>query len=391
MARFFTRMFSRSDKGDAPRREPPAVAVPAAENEPLPAPPPKAQASKAQASKANAPKTPAPTPLHEPPAVAVPPAKKVTLPPPEPPAAAPVLAAECGPPAAPPLEAPPAGAPPREARAAAAPPASETPPPASPRDRAPARESPRAAAPTRPSRPQPAPASPAKQLTSLRWGPENGRSVDTIVFMCHGMASSANGIIQIAPQLGSVLPGALFVAPNGPEPADSGTDARLWFDARDRSPAALEAGVRTAAAALNDVIDAELDRVGLSRDAYALAGYSQGAMTALFAGLRRNPGPRAILCYAGALIAPHKLADEMACRAPVMLVHGLADPVVPAFYSRDAEKALRASRIPVQGVYVPRLGHTIDAPALQAGKQFLLRCLRPNVAAPRTASSLADG
>jgi phospholipase/carboxylesterase len=243
----------------------------------------------------------------------------------------------------------------------------------------------------RPSQPPPAPA-PIKRLTAIRWGPERGDSVDMIVFMCHGMASSAKGIIQIAPQLGAVVKGALFVAPNGPDSAEAGGDARAWFDPRDRSPRALEAGVRAAAAALNDLIDDELEKACLPPDAYALAGYSQGAMTALFTGLRRDPGPRAILCYAGALIAPHKLAEEIATRPPVMLVHGLADPVVPAFYSRDAEKALRALRVPVQGVYVPRLGHSIDQPALQAGKQFLRRWLLPGAPErPRTRLSAADG
>ncbi len=230
----------------------------------------------------------------------------------------------------------------------------------------------------------------APLLSTIRWGPAKGPAVENIVFLCHGMGSTANGIIQIAPQLATLLPATLFVAPNGPEYAEA-SDGRLWFDASDHSPAALEAGVRGAAEALDALIDAELDEAGLGREACALVGYSQGAMTALFTGLRRRPPPRAILCYAGALIAPYSLEAEMTGPLPVMLVHGLEDRVVPAFYSRDAEKALRALHFPVQTLYAPQLGHDIDGAVVQAGKQFLRRSLTPEGAGSGKGRSLADG
>jgi phospholipase/carboxylesterase len=51
----------------------------------------------------------------------------------------------------------------------------------------------------------------------------------------------------------------------------------------------------------------------------------------------------------------------------VLLVHGEADDVVPAERSRDAERALRAANVPVEAVYVPRLGHGIDETGLSMG------------------------
>ena len=53
----------------------------------------------------------------------------------------------------------------------------------------------------------------------------------------------------------------------------------------------MEAGVRRAATFLGPFIDAELARLGLPADAYALMGFSQGAMTVLFTGLRHVPPP----------------------------------------------------------------------------------------------------
>jgi phospholipase/carboxylesterase len=153
---------------------------------------------------------------------------------------------------------------------------------------------------------------------------------------------------------------------DAPFPHDSGF-GRQWWSVGDRSPAVVEAGVRGASQYLHRFIDAELARLGLAAEAYALMGFSQGAMTALFTGLRRAPGPRAILAFSGALIAPEKLATELANRTPVLLVHGEADDVVPAERSRDAERALRAANVPVEAVYVPRLGHGIDETGLSMG------------------------
>ena len=131
--------------------------------------------------------------------------------------------------------------------------------------------------------------------------------------------------------------------------------------------------MRRAAGFLDAFIDAELVRLGLPTEAYALMGFSQGAMTVLFTGLRRAIAPRAILAFSGALVAPDSLASELANRAPVLLVHGEADDVVPVQRSRDAEAALRAANVPVEAVYVPRLGHGIDDSGLAMGALALQR------------------
>jgi len=136
----------------------------------------------------------------------------------------------------------------------------------------------------------------------------------------------------------------------------------------------VEAGVRRAATFLNPFVDAELARLNLPADAYALMGFSQGAMTALFTGLRRATAPRAILAFSGALIAPDSLAAELMHRPPVLLVHGEADDVVPVERSRDAEAALCAAGVPVEASYVPRLGHGIDDTGLAMGALTLQRC-----------------
>ena len=148
---------------------------------------------------------------------------------------------------------------------------------------------------------------------------------------------------------------------------------RQWFSVADRSPPMREAGVRAAAAALNGFLDAELARLGLAPDAYALMGFSQGAMTVLFTGLRRTVAPRAILAYSGGLIAPERLAGEMRHRPPVLLVHGEDDPVVLPSYSPEAADALGAAGVPVDLNFRPFLEHGIDETGIDLGRAALCK------------------
>lgn len=150
---------------------------------------------------------------------------------------------------------------------------------------------------------------------------------------------------------------------------------RQWFALWDRSQAQLEAGVRMAAGILNGWLDEQLATRGLVASDCALMGFSQGAMTALFAALRRPVPVACVLAYSGALLGADSLAAEIAARPPVLLVHGEADPVVPVAATRAAEMALKAAGVPVTARYVPGLPHGIDPGGIAAGGSFLRKHL----------------
>jgi phospholipase/carboxylesterase len=204
------------------------------------------------------------------------------------------------------------------------------------------------------------------ELDGPRWGPASKATPRQLVVLCHGLGADGHDLVDLAPSWSHALPDALFVSVDAPFPHESGF-GRQWWSVADRSPPVMAEGARRAAGFLNAFIDAELTRLALPPDAYALMGFSQGAMTVLFTGLRRPAAPRAILAFSGALVAPEMLTAELANRAPVLLVHGEADDVVPAQRSRDAEQALRAAGVPVESVFVPRLGHGIDETGLAMG------------------------
>jgi len=209
-------------------------------------------------------------------------------------------------------------------------------------------------------------------LDGPRWGPQEKGAPRQLVVLCHGVGADGRDLIDLAPRWAAALPHAAFVSPDAPQRYDMAPMGRQWFSITDRTPANMAAGVAAAAAALDRFIDAELARLDLPDDAYALMGFSQGAMTVLYTGLRRKVAPRAVLAFSGALLAPERLAEATA-RPPILLVHGEADPTVPVERSRLAEAELRKAGFDVETLYVPRLEHGIDPSGLAFGGLFLQR------------------
>lgn len=210
-------------------------------------------------------------------------------------------------------------------------------------------------------------------------GPLAGGKPDCLIVLCHGIHADGSQLSRLAEVWRDALPTAAFALPHAPwarrRLAFFRRKQREWFSIRDKRPAAYEAGVRAAAMLLDSFIDAEVTRLALEPGAYVLAGYSQGAMTVLFAGLRRTVPPRAIVAIAGSLIAPDRLVSEISNRAPVLLMHGAEDHVVPVQSSRLAERILSAAGIPVETLYQPGLAHELDEAEIRESALFLKRMI----------------
>ena len=208
-------------------------------------------------------------------------------------------------------------------------------------------------------------------LDGPRMAPLSGGPAKQLVVVLHGLGADGQDLIELAAHWAPALPDAAFVAPDAPEACDMGPYGRQWFSLQDRRPAVMAAGALAARGALDGFLDAELGRLGLPGSALALAGFSQGCMMALYAGLRRAVPPAAILGYSGALLAPEALATEITGRPPVLLVHGEADDIVPVQATRAAEAALRQAGVPVEALYRAGLAHGIDEAGLTAGRRWL--------------------
>jgi phospholipase/carboxylesterase len=213
----------------------------------------------------------------------------------------------------------------------------------------------------------------ATTLTGPRLAPPADWPVGHLVVLLHGVGADGNDLITLAPYYRAVVPDALVVAPNAPEPFDMAPFGHQWFSIGNLEAMPRLEGVRRAEPTLRAFLDAELARLALNDERLILCGFSQGAMMALHVGLRRERQIAALISHSGMLVGPEHLRSEIRSRPPVLLTHGADDDMIPPAALPAAEAALKAVGVPVQAELVPGLGHGIDETTVSAALSFLAK------------------
>lgn len=210
-----------------------------------------------------------------------------------------------------------------------------------------------------------------QRLDGPRLLPLNGLPAKQLVILLHGHAADGDDIISLGTQWQRMLPDAAFAAPTAPEFCTSPPMGFEWFDASSADPADHWRGVEATTPALDGFIDAELATHELDASALALAGFSQGAIMALHAGLRRDPGPKAVVSFSGTLIGVERLEAEIACRPQVMLIHGDRDDIIPVQALQYTQAALLREGVPVRAQVAEGIAHGIDGESTWLAGAFL--------------------
>ena len=146
---------------------------------------------------------------------------------------------------------------------------------------------------------------------------------------------------------------------------------RQWFDLSLGDMALIANGVKQAAPALEEFLDAELKRRDLPAQSLALVGFSQGTMMALSVGLAHHSSPAAIVGYSGTLASVEALPKEPGAGPAILLVHGDMDEVIPVDAMLMAREALAQAGLPVEWHVSQGIGHGIDGEGLRLGGAFL--------------------
>lgn len=176
------------------------------------------------------------------------------------------------------------------------------------------------------------------------------RPADAAVIWLHGLGADGHDFASLPPQLG-VPPGAAvrYVFPHAPErpvTVNLGMRMRAWYDIAHLGERSRdEAGLRRSAAAVDGLIAREIER-GVPSTRIVLAGFSQGAATALFTGLRHPRPLGGIVALSGYLPLADALPDEASPanrRVDIFQAHGGRDEVVPCAWGRDDAERLRAA------------------------------------------------
>lgn len=166
--------------------------------------------------------------------------------------------------------------------------------------------------------------------------PKNEASQSALIVICHGLGDSAEGFVDVAEQLVTVMPYCKIVlptAPTQPVTMNMGMSMPSWYDIVGLDERSNEncKGITESSETVRAILAKEHSTNGLPYSRMVLAGFSQGGALSLFTGLSLEKEQKlaGVACLSGYLAGSKifKLTEGLE-DTPVFHGHGEADPMV---------------------------------------------------------------
>jgi len=186
------------------------------------------------------------------------------------------------------------------------------------------------------------------------------------IIWLHGLGASGDDFVPMVPELklpaNSTIRFIFPHAPVRPVTINNGYEMRAWFDITGvRLDSTIDsAGIMASAAQVEELITREANR-GIPANRIILGGFSQGAVMALTAGLRRSTPVAGIIALSGYFpLAEETLqhGDEAVRQTPIFLAHGTEDLIVPFTLGQMSHMLLKSANCNVNW-HSYHMGHSV--------------------------------
>lgn len=216
-------------------------------------------------------------------------------------------------------------------------------------------------------------------------GAKTAEEAEFTVIWLHGLGADGNDFVPIIPELN--LPETARIkfifphAPVRPVRLNNGYEMRAWFDLyeKDGKKAADESDIFTTVGWINALIDQEI-KAGRPSEKILLAGFSQGGVIALHAGLRypkRLAGIMALSTYIPFNDALFKESSAAQKDQNIFAAHGQSDSVIPVASWQDYVPKLQKQGYEVDAHVYP-MEHSVCLEEIQDISQWLQSVLDLN-------------
>lgn len=201
---------------------------------------------------------------------------------------------------------------------------------------------------------------------------------EAVVIWLHGMGVDNTDFTPFPDEiLDFGGPVCRFMLPNAPVreiSAHPGYPLRAWYDVRSDKIDDNEdrLGIRETAAKIHLLIK-EVEKAGIPRHRIFLGGFSQGAASALYAGLREKEPIAGIIALSGYLPLAGSLFAEITAagrQTPVFMAHGLFDSVISPLTAQRSAQVIKELN-PAFRWYPFDMDHEICQEELSALAQFI--------------------
>jgi phospholipase/carboxylesterase len=206
-----------------------------------------------------------------------------------------------------------------------------------------------------------------RYLLQIPSGRADSEAMPTVILI-HGRGADANDLADLAPLLDTEA-GVRFVFPNAPRPFEAYpgmTFGWTWFDGWPPERQSVAESRTTLLRFLDELVAAH------PTTSLIVAGFSQGAMMSLDAGLRTTQTVAGIVAMSGGLYEDDLPDLRARASVPILMSHGSLDDVVPVKYARRARAVLEEAGFDVEYHEYP-MGHQVVMEEVALVKAFIAR------------------
>ncbi|MFT9015515.1 MAG: dienelactone hydrolase family protein [Acetobacter sp.] len=198
---------------------------------------------------------------------------------------------------------------------------------------------------------------------------------DGLVIFLHGVGSQGADFAALVQLWRTEMPGLRFAAPDGPYPFDMGPVGRQWFSVKNVTQDNRAGRIVAAREPFDTILRQCLAEAGFESrpEQVVLVGFSQGSIMALDVVMSGRWNFAGVVAFSGRLASPRPYTPAVG--TPVVLVHGNADPVIPAQDSVNAEKTLSNAGLAAELHVLPGLGHNLSGAGVAIAASFIRKVL----------------
>jgi phospholipase/carboxylesterase len=207
---------------------------------------------------------------------------------------------------------------------------------------------------------------------------ETAHPITKTIIWLHGLGADGHDFVPLIPEL--KLPrelGVRFIFPHAPvRPVtlNNGYEMRAWYDllSLDRGKTADKDDVLTTVAWITQLIDDEI-ATGIAAENILLAGFSQGGVIALQAGVRYPQQLAGIMALSTYFPFAEETLDNVSDSqryVPIFAAHGINDPVIPLLSLQTYVPQLQQAGFTVEAYSYP-MEHSLCAEEITAMGKWL--------------------
>lgn len=207
---------------------------------------------------------------------------------------------------------------------------------------------------------------------------ESDKATDSVVILMHGLGADGNDFVPIAPML--ELPTTRFIFPNAPVipvTINGGMPMPAWFDMTSielvgdsgrRKVGGDQVQILASVAMAQELATAQV-KAGVPAEHIIFAGFSQGGVIALLAGLTWDQPSAGVLALS--TYFPDELMRKKWPQQPaIYMAHGERDDVIPVQSGQYSYQMLKDSGVDIEFHTYP-MGHEVILDEIEAFKGWL--------------------